>query len=66
MEAPAFLADDIGFLRLTQPGGRFDQRSQHRRQVKGGTTDDLEHVGRRCLLPQRFGQSLGALLNLFE
>ena len=44
----------------------FDERLQHRRQVKGGAADDLEHVGSCSLLLQRFGEFFGARAHLVE
>ena len=40
--------------------------SKHRLQVEGRAADDLEHVARRRLLLERFGQLAGARLHLLE
>ena len=55
-EHAVLLAGDGGLVGLAEPGGRFDQRLQHRLQVEGGAADDLQHVGRRGLLLQRLRQ----------
>src|SRR5215831_3905017 len=43
-------------VRLAKARRRLDQPVQHRLQVEGGPADDLEHVGGRGLLLQRFAQ----------
>ena len=43
-------------VRLAKSGGRFDKRIQDGLQVERRTTDDLEHIGSRRLLLQRFAQ----------
>ena len=48
--------DDAGHVRLAQPSGRLDQRVKHRLQIESRAADDLEHVGGRGLLLQRFAQ----------
>ena len=45
-------ARDVG---LAKPSGRFDERVQNSLQLKGRAADDLEYVGGRRLLLQRFG-----------
>ena len=51
----------IGFA---QPYGRFDQRIEHRLQVKGRPADYLEHFRGRRLLLQGLPQFCGPLLDL--
>jgi hypothetical protein len=46
----------VGTFRLAQPRSGVDQRIEHGLQIKGRVADDLEHVGGRCLLLQRFAQ----------
>src|SRR6516162_6653146 len=46
---------------LAQPRGRFDERVEDHLQIEGRAADDLEHVGSRGLLLQRFAQIVGAL-----
>ena len=41
-------------IRLTQFGCRLDQRVEHCLKIEGRAADDLEHVGGRGLLLQRF------------
>src|SRR5262249_26692518 len=50
------LTGDRRHVRLAQPGGRFDQRAQHRLQIKSRAADDLEHVGGGGLLLQRLAK----------
>jgi len=40
----------------TKPCRRFDERVEHGLQIEGRAADDLEHVGGRGLLLQRFAQ----------
>ena len=44
----------------------FDQSVEHDLQIEGRTADDLEHIGGRRLLLERFGQLLRARLHLVE
>ena len=60
----AALAGYRRHLRLTQPGGRFDQCIEHGLQIEGRAADHFEHVGCRRLLLQRFAQITGALAQL--
>ena len=50
----------------SQSGRRLDQRIEHRLQIEGRTADDLEDIGGRRLLLQRFAQIFGARLHLVE
>src|SRR5262245_64307244 len=54
--AHSFLAGDEALIRITQTGGRRDQRLEHRNKIEGRAADDLEHVGGSRLLLQRFSQ----------
>src|SRR5262245_6199104 len=56
IRAGSLLAHDRSLIRLTQPCRRLDQRVEYGLQVEGGSADDLEHLGRRRLLLQRFAQ----------
>ena len=56
-------------VRIAQPRRRFDQRIEHRLEVKGRAADHLEHVGGGGLLLQRlrkvlscFGEFAGPLV----
>ena len=55
-EHPVLLPGDRGLVGVAQPGGRFDERLQHGLEVEGRAADDLEHVGGRGLLLQRFAK----------
>src|SRR5262249_48714266 len=55
-ELPSDLPSYGGLVGFTQSGCRFDQRLEHRLEIEGRATDDLEHVGRRGLLLQRLAQ----------
>ena len=52
----AHWARDGGHIRLAQARCRFDQCIEHRLQIESRAADDLEHVGGRGLLRQRFVQ----------
>src|SRR6266567_5520810 len=39
-------------VRLAQAGGRLDERIEHRLEIERRTADDLEDLGRCCLLLQ--------------
>jgi hypothetical protein len=41
-------------IRLAQQRRRLDQRIEHRLEIEGRAADDLEHLGGRGLLLQRF------------
>ena len=43
-------------VRVAQPCCRLNQRVEYRLQIEGRAADDLEHVGGRGLLLQRFAQ----------
>ena len=51
---------------FAEAGGRFHKRVEHRLQIECRAADDLEHVRRRGLLLQRFGELVTALLLGFE
>jgi hypothetical protein len=53
-------------LGLAQRGRGLDQCREHRVKIERRAADDLEHVGGRGLLLQRFTQVLRARLNLLE
>src|SRR5262245_5787392 len=53
-----------GLIRLAKPDRRLGQRIEHRLQIKGRSTDDLEHVGGGRLLLARFGKFAGARFEL--
>src|SRR5438874_10263746 len=50
---------------IAQPRRGFDQGIEYRLQVERGATDHLEHVGGGGLLLKRFGEIVGALVQLF-
>ena len=52
----AHWARDGGHIRLAQARCRSDQCIEHRLQIESRAADDLEHVGGRGLLRQRFVQ----------
>ena len=76
----SFVASYVAANLKTPPSGRqmvamsasqrratdFEQRVEHGLQIEGRAADDLEYVGCRGLLPQRFGQVLRAPLHFFE
>ena len=49
-----------------EPGRQLDQRFEHDLQIERRAADDLEHVGSRRLLFQRFGEIVGALTQFVE
>src|SRR6516164_1007415 len=55
-----------GILGLTKPGCRLDQSIKHSLQVEGGAADDLEDIGGRRLLLERYRQVARALAQLAE
>jgi hypothetical protein len=66
VENPVPLSGDGGLVGLAKPGRRFDERLKNGFELKGRTTDDLQHVSRRGLLLQGFSQILRACLHLVE
>ena len=52
-EAAVYQAFQATLVGAAQPNRRLVQGVEHGLQVEGRTADDLEHVGRRCLLLQR-------------
>src|SRR5215475_8966173 len=54
LELVATEAGDARIIRSAEPCRRLDERVEHRLQIEGRTTDDLEHLGRGGLLLQRF------------
>src|SRR5262249_33886324 len=55
-EDSACLTGNGGFVGLAQLSSRFNERLQHRLEVKRRAADDLEHVGGGGLLLQRLAQ----------
>src|SRR4029077_13748621 len=55
-EHSIFLSGDGGTVCITEAGGRFDQRVQHRLKIEGRAADHLEDVGGGGLLLQGFAQ----------
>src|SRR5262249_19845348 len=55
---------DLNILRLTQPGCRFHQCTEHGLQIECGATDDLEHLGGRGLLFPSLGEFAPAFFEL--
>src|SRR5271166_2487839 len=43
-------------VRLAEPSSRLDERIQHALQVEGRAADNLEHIGGRGLLLERFAK----------
>ena len=60
---PVSHCSDVG---LAQPTGRPEQRIEHGSKVECRAADDLEHVGGRSLLLQRFLEIAGLCLHLIE
>src|SRR6266567_4766447 len=58
--------EDEGMLRLAKASRRFDQHVEHRLKIEGRSANDLENLGGRRLLLQRFAQLPGARLHLLE
>jgi len=54
LEIRTLRAKDARHVGFAQPRRRFHQRIEHGLQVERRAADDLEHVGRRGLLLQRF------------
>ena len=50
------LAGDSTLISLAQPGGSFDEGIQYRFEIERRAADDLENIGGRRLLLQRFTQ----------
>src|SRR5262245_47827970 len=50
----ALTTENERVFRLAQPCRRSDERIEHGLQIEGRTADDLEHVGGRGLLLERF------------
>src|SRR6516165_8525496 len=65
-EHPVLLPSYRGVVGATKAASRFDERLQHRFEIEGRATDDLEHVGGGGLLLQRFGELDGARLYLLK
>src|SRR6516165_8750032 len=55
-EHSALLPGYRGVIRVAKAGSRFDERLQHRLEIKRRATNDLQHVGRGGLLLQRLAQ----------
>ena len=64
--AVAFPSSDNASICLAQLCCRFDQRVQHRPQIKRRVADHLKHVGSRGLLLKGFRQIVGALSQLIK
>src|SRR5579871_3783034 len=62
-EYAVLLPRDGALVRTAKPRRGLDQCVQYRRQIEGGAADNLEHLGSRRLLLERFGQIVGALLH---
>src|SRR6516225_7587065 len=56
VEGTVSLTGNGSLIGIAKSGGRFDERLQHCPQIKGRTTDDLEHIGGGGLLLERFTQ----------
>src|SRR5262249_11947264 len=56
IEQLTFLSGNGGFVGIAKASSGFNEGLQHRRQIKCRPADDLEHVGRGCLLLQRLAQ----------
>src|SRR6516165_8566438 len=57
---------DGASVRRAKLGGRLRQGAKHHLQIEGRAADDLENVGGRRLLLQRFGEIVGALTQFVE
>src|SRR5215831_15105220 len=53
---PVFLPSYRGEVGVTKAASRFNERLQHRLEIKSRAADDLEHVGGGRLLLQGFAQ----------
>ncbi len=62
----AVAKEDDGIFRLAKASCGLDQRVENWLQIKRRATDDLEHIGGRRLLLQRFGKFPAAGLHLVE
>ena len=62
----AFAQEQIAELRLADAGRILQHGLEHRLQVAGRAGDDLQHLGGRGLLLQRFGEIVGALAQFVE
>src|SRR5262249_46322885 len=64
-EHPVLLPSYRGVVGATNTASRFDERLQHRLEIEGRATDDLEDIGGRGLPLQRFPKLVGqaAVLN---
>jgi hypothetical protein len=51
---------------FAQPRRRFDQRVEHRSQIKGRATDDLKHIARGGLVFQRLFEITDAITQFAE
>src|SRR5262249_34870209 len=56
LKGVAFCSVNGCLIRLTQFGGRLDQRVEHGLKIKGRAADYLEHVGGGGLLVERLAQ----------
>src|SRR5262249_17673403 len=65
-ERSVFLPSYRGVVGATKAASRFNERLQHRLEIKSRAADDLEHVGSSGLLPKRLAQLLRARLYLIE
>src|SRR5262249_31451648 len=61
-EHSILLPSHRGVVGAAKAASRFNERLQHRLEIKGRATDDLEHVGGGGLLLERFAQLLRASL----
>ena len=58
--------EDGAIFGLANSKGKFHERIEHGLQVESRAADDLEHVGCRCLLLQRFAEFCRPCLDLVE
>ena len=65
-ERTAVIQEQVAKFGLTDPCRIFKYRLKHRSKFARRTTDDLQNLGRRRLLLQRFGQFARARLHFVE
>ena len=65
-EAAAFIENQEAELGIADPAGTRQDGAEHRIEFAGRAADDLQHLGRRGLMLQRFAQIGGLRLHLVE
>jgi hypothetical protein len=65
-EHPVLLPSYRGVVGAAKAASRFNERLQHRLEIEGRATDDLEDIGGRSLLLQRLAELARACLYVLE